>query len=121
MVKMSKEAEQAAWLALAIQHQDLLVDFVAGYHPAASRRAYIDMKITAWAAQAACVDVCAELRRTATVEPVAQLQAAIAARDINQIYTVLNSTWFGVPESRSCWEIPGFQEAVELLESVPEL
>lgn len=28
--------------------------------------------------------------------------------------------WFGVPESTSCWSIPGFGQAVDLLDDPPE-
>ena len=39
---------------------------------------------------------------------------------LNEINSLLNSAWSGVPESTSCWRIPGFKEAVDLMDDLPE-
>ena len=34
--------------------------------------------------------------------------------------SLLNSAWFGVPESTQCWKLEGFKEAIDLLEDPPD-
>lgn len=42
------------------------------------------------------------------------------AQAVGIIYSLLNAAWFGVPESNACWLIPGFSEAVDLMDDMPE-
>ncbi len=52
--------------------------------------------------------------------PLARFDDALACGDWETLWTLLNETWIGVPESTSCWSIRGFAEAVALLEDPPE-
>lgn len=110
----------ATWLAhLAVVSDDIL-QLIRAYHP---RSGYTitapALEITALRAEAAC----AVLRSIIAVgegEPAAQYRVAVAEADINQLLRLFNETWFGVPESRERWKLPGFYEMVDLLEDPPE-
>lgn len=48
--------------------------------------------------------------------PERRFDQAIAAGDEKELRKLLSDTWFGVPESISCWSLVGFAECVELLD-----
>jgi hypothetical protein len=112
----------AEWLQDAEDNLDALRQLVAAYHPAnrlPGRRP--EDWITAPNPEAACTQVRKAIRDDHDgSDPVKVLEQAIASKDVGKVAEILNQTWFGVPESRSCWNIPGFREAVDLIEDMPE-
>jgi len=110
------------WIAAVRGEAGTLRGFVSGYHPAAALFASPQnrLPITAPDAEAACAEVRRDIRREANGNPVERFDEAVAAGDADAVYGFLNQTWFGVPESTSCWQIPGFASAVSLLEDGPE-
>jgi hypothetical protein len=117
------------WIGEAREAREALSDLVAMYHPAnrqpgrrsaCATNGYTGDYITAPNAEAACVQVRKGIRDTHQGDPVAQLDAALTAGDWRAVNNLLNAAWFGVPESTSCWGIPGFREAVGLMEDLPE-
>lgn len=109
------------WIARARQHADALRSLVINYHPASGGKRK-PMPITARAAEKACAVIRTGIAREQKYqpEPIHRLDTALVAGDASEIISLLNSAWFGVPESTSCWGITGFREAVSLLEDVPE-
>lgn len=98
-----------------------LEDFLWCYHPASRNfNPKNNMEITAPLAESACNVIREKIKKENTLSPVTRFNQAIAAQDINEIYNLLQSAWFGVPESTDCWGITGFTEAVELLEDPPD-
>lgn len=111
---------KAEWLAQVIENKEALTEFISNFYP--TKRVFDpEVNITAGAAQAACDVVCASIAtKDSGVDPVLRFNMAIADGDISVIMNLLNSAWFGTPETTSCWQYTGFREAVGLLEDPPE-
>jgi len=86
------------------RHREALESIVASYHPSNGRN--YSKRITAPAAEAARQDIVAEVEREGPID----FKKVIDKRDTSQFLTILNATWFGVPESTDCWNIEGFAE-----------
>jgi hypothetical protein len=141
MSKLSEQTNDSVtrWLTKAREHQVKLRQLIADYHPSARRPAayqkeaviFTDgdvvavdaptMPITAPAAEQACQQVRTLIRKEEPIDPLIRWDNAIANGDVGEIDSLLNGAWFGVPESTSCWSIPGFSEAVELIEDPPDM
>lgn len=117
------------WMAKVREHQVRLTALIADYHPAArskvrdremANRVVDPMPITAHTAEKACQRVREEIADRHKTDPVLDFETAVKADDVGKITTLLNQTWMGVPESTSCWKIPGFKETVDLIEEMPD-
>lgn len=114
------------WLTKVDKAQIVLRDLISEYYPQTAPHAHRDgklpMPITASGAEAAC----ARVRTLIAVEtadkpdPETRFNTALATGDIPEIYSLLSGAWFGVPESTSCWNITGFNEAVDLMDDMPD-
>lgn len=110
----------AQWLARAREHGEVLTDLVRTWHPL-RRPDYIgDVTISAQAAEQGCAIVRREVVAKGEGDPVKRFVLALASGDVSAVSTLLSEAWFGVPESRDCWGIRGFSEAVDLLDDPPE-
>lgn len=109
------------WLDEARSNAPQLRDLLREFHPANRQpgRRPTDF-ITAPGAEAACTQVRKSIRENHEGDPVNQFDEALADNDLHTVWKLLNQAWFGVPESTTCWQIPGFREAVGLLEDLPE-
>lgn len=109
------------WLDTAKTNQEILKEFILDWHPTNKIRPKPEMTITAPRTEEASEIVRALIRNNAgLIEPIVRFDLALFQSDIIGIHNVLSEAWFGVPESTSCWDIPGFSEAVALLEDLPE-
>lgn len=113
------------WLAYAEEHKARLKTLLEHYHPVNLKNPWLPgntlHRITAPNAERACANVRTQIAiEEAGRNPLQELEDAIADKQVGKIYALLNSAWFGVPESASCWAITGFKEAVTLLEEIPE-
>lgn len=112
------------FLAMARSHLGHLTDLIRGYHPS-SRDEWADsggLPITAPAAEGMAISVrsaIAEKEKQMAV-PEERFQKAIEDGDAKTAYQLLQSAWFGVPESTSCWGIPGFKALVDMLDDPPD-
>lgn len=107
------------WIDKVKSNKELLTNFIKDWHPTNINRKP-SMRITAPNVEAAIHSVRASIRnQLESANPIAKFELALAQSDIQGINNILNETWFGVPESTDCWQIPGFREAVELIEDVP--
>jgi hypothetical protein len=121
-----KPMNKQEWLALAAHNRDQLKSLLSTYHPINRlpfRRQ--EHNITASAAESACEAIRVDINKRYVADPrprdpLGELDRAIDSGDIGVIQNLLNEAWFGVPESTDCWRIPGFTEAVELLEDPPD-
>ena len=115
---------ETEWLEKAHTDMDLLVDFVAAWHPRKCGLTPASMTrqlpITAPDANVACGRISIEIARTTAPDPAGRLRTAIDRCDVEAAYNLLSEAWFGVPESTRCWRIPGFSQAVGLIEDPPE-
>lgn len=112
------------------EHADKLRSLLGNYHPRSAQYAKTysapaPLPITAPGAEAACRVVRAKIRKEEPNKPhpIALFNIALEVGNLEaalEINSLLNSAWFGVPESTSCWSIPGFREAVALMEDPPE-
>ena len=121
---MAMETRQE-WLEFAGLHQDRLRDLLEDYHPSSSNRKLYTGPISAPVAEMACETVRGRIAQQEKVNPVEKFTQALADKDVSTLAVLLDGAWFGVPESTECWRIPGFTEAVtlleaELLENLPE-
>lgn len=112
------------WLEYARENAPVLTVLLENWHPInlanplkPTERFY--GSITAHDAESACALVRENIAAEETGDPTQRFQRALLNDDVDEIYSLLNSAWFGVPESQACWEITGFKEAVELLEQPP--
>jgi len=109
------------WLTLARRDAAVLRDLIREFHPVnrqPERRP--EDRITAAAAEEACTHVRKQIRENFEGDPVVQFDSALEHGDIGRLNTLLNDAWFGVPESTSSWRIPGFREAVNLMDEMPD-
>lgn len=112
------------WFTEADGSRDKVKDLIANYHPiyrSPGRRKNIDF-ITAPNAESACVIVRKEIQDNTpeNFDAVTAYQTAIDTQDIELALRILNETWFGVPESTTCWEMTGFPELIRLIEDPPD-
>ena len=108
------------WMEQARRDREKLVGLIRGYHPSVGTVRTLDTPITAPAAEAAAEVIRSRIKRLQTTDVVAQFNTALDNGEFKSAYAVLSDTWFGVPESTSCWGIEGFKEAVDLLDDPPE-
>jgi len=117
------------WLEKVKESQVKLAGLISEYHPAArskvrdremANRVADSMPITAPTAERACRNVREKIAGEYKTDPLMDFDNAIKAEDISAIYSILSGAWFGVPESTSCWKIPGFREAVDLMDDPPD-
>lgn len=109
----------AEWLAYAKQHQTVLTSLVEHYHPLKRNPFANTHRITAPNAEAAAIRIRADIRRNSEGDPTVDFKEAMDSDNVQKINSLLNDTWFGVPESTDCWRIEGFREAVYLMEDLP--
>lgn len=124
------------WVAKAKEHSDKLIELIAAWHPGVTHfppgqtdeefeqavgriTRQPDLPITAPNAEAACRSIRKELAAKPS-DPVEEFKLALEAGNVGKIYSLLSGAWFGVPESRNCWQITGFTEAVDLMDDMPE-
>jgi len=109
------------WLQQATDQKDLLLGFVRSWHPASNTcDDDIDLPITAEGAEQACNVIRTQIAATGLRNLTDEWNTALSKGDARGLYSLMNSAWFGVPESTGCWGIQGFREAVALLEDPPE-
>lgn len=114
------ETPTQAWFRYADTHKALLREFIRVWHPE-SNAVKPKLRITAPNAEIACAHIRSMLKKEGlnSVKPEVRFDQALVKRDVVAINGLLNSAWFGVPESTSAWQIEGFKEAVHLMEDVP--
>lgn len=113
---------QIKWLQKANDNREVLIDFLRIYHPHSRIVGNsILLPITAPNAEMARQNVVNAIKAegSQSISPVEQFNIALKNKNWLTINSLLNSAWFGVPESTSCWGITGFTEAVELMEDTP--
>lgn len=114
---------KSAWLTRVKDNLEDLRFLVDNYHPGSVPRSHPYMTITAPNAEKACAAArqqIAHAESDQTQSPVLRFQTAVEKQDVWALYRLLEQSWFGVPESRSCWGIRGFAEAVDLMDDPPE-
>lgn len=112
---------KSRWLQQVTDHASALRQLVGDYHPSTQRsRPFPVGPITAPGAEDACRQVRGMIREEEPEDPLARWDKALAQSDIDTLNSLLESAWFGVPESTECWNIPGFSVAVDLLDDPPE-
>lgn len=110
------------WLSQARANEKALTSLIGSYHPAMySGKPPGDLPITARTTESACEVVREKIRNETEDSPIGSFKDALESGNIDTIYSLLSSAWFGVPESTSCWQIKGFKEAVDLLDDPPEI
>ncbi len=102
-------------------HADELRALLRTWHPLRRPAVVGDVTITARGAEQACAQARKEIVAKGGADPVAQFNDALAKGDAEAIMRLLSDAWFGVPESRDCWSIRGFKEAVDLLDDPPQM
>jgi hypothetical protein len=109
------------WLQIVNDNASDLRKLIANYHPLATaqkREHY--MPITAAAPEAACENVRQMIWQEQSGDPLERWDKAVSDGDVSMIMSLLSDAWFGVPESTSCWSIPGFSIACDLMDDPPE-
>ncbi len=112
------------WIQKARGNRERLLMLLTSFHPCAAsmRRGDFDLPITAMAAEDACRNIRAVIAAEGGTDRdlPREFDYALAQGDVSKINNMLNEAWFGVPESTACWDIPGFSEAVALMEDPPD-
>jgi len=116
-----QEMTSSRWLQKVLENAAALRELVANYHPSTRvAKPFPVGPITAPAAEMACENVREMIRNRETDDPLTRWDKAIVAEDVGTLISLLEGAWFGVPESTGCWNIPGFNVAVDLLDDPPE-
>ncbi len=110
---MSYPRTTTEWWELFDANHERLRSLVSAYHPGMRGRPGRRVPITAPAAERACERIRVDIAKD-DGDPLVRFDAAAAARDGGTIVVLLNQTWFGVPESTDCWQIPGFGALCDL-------
>ena len=111
---------EAEWIAQVQKHAPELRELIETYHPSNIGPWTPKLEITAPAAEAACHRIRREIGKEGQ-RPGEEFDEALETHDIGALMSLLDATWFGVPESTGCWRIPGFKEAVDLMDDPPEM
>ena len=94
------------WWFLAKFHKDDLRNLICDFHPI-YKRVRRDMRITAPNAETACAMVRQEIVKETIDDPLECFDQFLDQKS-DGLVTILNQTWFGIPESLSCWDLKGF-------------
>ena len=105
------------WLAFAKENEQKLCRLMHNYHPFYRKGMHPKMHITAQRAERACEFLRREIVQSFQGDtPVDAFKFALESGHAPLIYTLMNETWIGVPESTAAYQIDGFNECCELLE-----
>lgn len=94
------------WHNVTVAKEELL-NMLCSFHPGVNRCGKWTMPITASRAETVSEQIRAEI---AIKSPNPRERFEQAFKDKNPIVmlALLNETWFGIPESLSCWDLPAF-------------
>jgi len=109
------------WMDKFEKQKHVLRLFVKSWHPGSTEYELAGgggLPITAPSAESACGIIRSRIRKEGH-NVMKEFDRALENRDYPELYSLLQSAWFGVPESTDCWSLPGFREAVGLLEDGP--
>lgn len=106
------------WLRKILSNKMLLREYIDRWHPNGTQRAHqAPMPVTAATPELVRQRLLDDIK---TKDPAARFDEACERHDFMTIHKLLDETWFGVPESTSCWKIPGFSLSVDLMDDPPE-
>lgn len=111
-----------SWIKKVNDNKNYLSEFILNWHSSSTKYSEnSDMKITAPNAEQMCNVVREEIIKNEKQKdlPIDRFNKALDENDIDEIYSLLSDSWFGVPESTSCWKIKGFSVACDLLDDFP--
>lgn len=103
------------WWNLVLENKKDIENCIIRFHPASNNKVEPRLDITAPNAERACEFIRNYIKHS-MYDPIEDFRKYADARNYEIIVDILNQTWFGVPESTDCWNIPGFEEIVALLE-----
>lgn len=112
------------WLSKVEANREHLLSIIRDYHPRSPQAGQDTtlLPVTAPAAEAtrlACLN--SELGpKDHKFPPAVRFERALLDKNVRELCTLFDETWMGVPESRSCWQIPGFTQMVDLMEDTPQ-
>ena len=88
-------------------HENLedLTSLVSSYHPGPTYSPSSSLEITAPAAELVRQECLVGLEES---DLVGNFTKAVESKDHKALLRILNSTWFGVPESTGAWSLRGF-------------
>lgn len=127
--------EKQDWIDVFKDHKNNLRNLVVRFHPSSKSQVLVAdssvevsssvletaFVITAPTAEEACEVVRQKILNTKPHNPVLTFDdAANDPIDTNQLIDLLNDTWFGLPESASVRNLPGFYALCDLCEGVDE-
>lgn len=104
------------WIDAVLERKADYAEIVSNYHPGAGDRVRTG-HITAVAAEEACAAISNKIRsENPGLDPASAFQDALSSRNAEQIYSLMNSAWFGIPEDRELVRrIQGFDAMCDLL------
>jgi hypothetical protein len=109
------------WLNKCKLHREELRSIVGNWYPYRIEKS--DMIITAPLAESACNVVRNQIiedTKSILLEPEIRFDAALLDNNAGELHSLMQATWFGIPESTSCWSLHGFRPLVDLLDDPPE-
>ena len=125
--------EKQDWINVFKDHKNNLRNLVVRFHPSSKSQVLVAdssvevpsttletaYTITAPTAEEACEIVRQKILSTRPHNPVLAFDtAANDPIDTNQLIYLLNETWFGLPESASVRNLPGFYALCDLCEGI---
>lgn len=102
----SYPTDNASWWKSLDDNLDDIRSIVLRFYPI-GRKSSPEVKISAAAAEAAC-EIAREQIAAKGLDPAVEFEQSYAGKDGPRMASLLNAAWFGMPESMSSREVPGF-------------
>lgn len=99
------------WQQILDKQNDLL-NIIEMFHPNSLNKTQKEFRITAPRAEKACETI----RAQAEFFPVELAKQAIINKNSTDLMRILSDTWFGAPESREVFSVPGFNFLCDILD-----
>jgi len=100
-----KTAEE--WWALLEHHKEPLKDLTVQFHPVYRQMQRVEMRITAPLAERVCEGARRSISRECDEDPLVRFDRLLEEKS-DEMVSLLNEVWFGMPESTDCWQYPVF-------------
>lgn len=103
---MSYPKTKEEWWKFVEENVNTLQNLIARYHPY-YKNLHLGHKISAETAERVCKQVRKQIAEETVEDPQVSFRKFVEARD-EKLVNLLNEVWFGMPESMSYREAPGF-------------
>lgn len=110
--------DETTWWNLLENNWDQIIKLIEDYYPNPKRLDLDGLTITAPLAESACKTIRTSIQPISNIKEFTNLYRM--HRDTDKMLSLLNNTWFAMPENYNIRKLPGFMILCELCEGVVE-